>query len=168
MLSFSGNSTSSSSSSRKTSNSQQPPPLPPPPAPEIMHHFPSPFRHQLGRLMHGGAISDARLYNRSLMGGEGGGGLPPPPSLPPAPPTRGLSSYNGVRTGSFASFGHPTPHFGAPMQVKNKTNIFLNILHIDLFLTVSISLSQQLQVHGKSYFWTKFFLQPPETQKTSN
>jgi hypothetical protein len=35
-------------------------------------------------------------------------------------------------------------------------------------LTVSISLSQQLQVHGKSYFWTNIFLQPPETQKTSN
>jgi hypothetical protein len=33
-------------------------------------------------------------------------------------------------------------------------------------LTVSISLSQQLQVHGKSKFWPKFFIQPPETQKT--
>jgi hypothetical protein len=31
---------------------------------------------------------------------------------------------------------------------------------------VSISLSQQLQVHGKSYFWIKFFLQPPENHKT--
>jgi hypothetical protein len=28
--------------------------------------------------------------------------------------------------------------------------------------------TNKLQVHGKSYFWTKFFLQPPETQKTSN
>jgi hypothetical protein len=33
---------------------------------------------------------------------------------------------------------------------------------------VSISLSQQLQVHGKSNFWPKFFIQPPETQKTPN
>jgi hypothetical protein len=37
-----------------------------------------------------------------------------------------------------------------------------------LALTVSISLSQQLQVHGKSYYWTNFFIQPPETQKTPN
>ena len=42
-----------------------------------------------------------------------------PPNLPPVPPTRGLSSYNGVRTGSFASFGHPAQHFGAPMQISN-------------------------------------------------
>jgi hypothetical protein len=41
----------------------------------------------------------------------------------------------------------------------------LNIINV---LTVSISLSQQLHLHGKSYFWTKFFLQPPETQKTLN
>jgi hypothetical protein len=37
-----------------------------------------------------------------------------------------------------------------------------------LVLTVSISLSQQLHLYGKSYFWTKFFIQPPETQKTPN
>ena len=56
--------------------------------------------------------------NRSLMSGNGQDGLSPPP---PAPPTRGPSSYNGVRTGSFASFGqiyhHQDPRlFGAPMQ----------------------------------------------------
>jgi hypothetical protein len=33
-------------------------------------------------------------------------------------------------------------------------------------LTVSISLNQQLAIEAKSYFWTKFFLQPPETIKT--
>ena len=42
----------------------------------------------------------------------------PMPHAPPIPPTRGMASYNGVRTGSFASFGHPT-HFGAPIQVTN-------------------------------------------------
>jgi hypothetical protein len=31
-------------------------------------------------------------------------------------------------------------------------------------LTVSISLDQQLFLQGKSYFWPKFFIQPPETQ----
>lgn len=106
------------------------PPLPPPPAPEVLHHFPSPFQqprnfhHHLptanGRLLHGGAISDAKLYNRSLMSQTGLPEIPPnhPPHLPPVPPNRGMSSYNGVRVGSFASFGHPTSqHFGAPMQV---------------------------------------------------
>lgn len=131
-----GTSTSSSgsgsgSSSRKTASSNtQPPPLPPPPAPEIMHHFPSPLQqarhhHHHGggnRLMHGGAISDARLYNRSLMSNGGHEG-PQPPPLPPAPPSRGPSSYNGVRTGSFASFGHPAlngsnPQFGGPLQMN--------------------------------------------------
>ena len=108
--------------SRKTaSSSQQPPPLPPPPAPEILHHFPSPFQHPRhfhhGRLMQQtGSISDARLYNRSLMG-QVNNEMQHPPNLPPIPPTRGMSSYNGVRAGSFASFGHPAPHFGAPMQV---------------------------------------------------
>ena len=130
--SFLGSSTSlsgGSAASRKTSGSQQPPPLPPPPAPEILHHFPSPFQQPRnfhhatsaasnGRLMHGGAISDARLYNRSLMSqaGMGEGNLGPPchpPNLPPLPPTRGMSSYNGVRTGSFASFGHPSQQFAA-------------------------------------------------------
>ena len=44
-----------------------------------------------------------------------GGNLPPghPPHLPPLPPARGMSSYNGVRAGSFASFGHPSQHFAA-------------------------------------------------------
>jgi hypothetical protein len=37
-----------------------------------------------------------------------------------------------------------------------------------IILTVPISLGQQLFLHGKSYFWTKFFSQPPETQKTAN
>jgi hypothetical protein len=35
-------------------------------------------------------------------------------------------------------------------------------------LTVPISLDQQLFLHGKSYFWPKLFIQPPETQKTLN
>jgi len=38
---------------------------------------------------------------------------------PPAPPARGLSSYNGVRAGSFASFGHVYPNdlraYGPPL-----------------------------------------------------
>ncbi len=124
-----GTSSSASSASRKTASSsgnggQQPPPLPPPPAPEILHHFPSPFQQQRSRIMHqhnlGGsnaAISDARLYNRSLMAGHGEDGLPAPPPLPPVPPSRGPSSYNGVRAGSFASFGHPSNAFGAPVGV---------------------------------------------------
>jgi hypothetical protein len=33
-------------------------------------------------------------------------------------------------------------------------------------LTVSISLNQQLATQAKSYFWTKFFLQPSQTIKT--
>jgi hypothetical protein len=33
---------------------------------------------------------------------------------------------------------------------------------------VSISLNQQLVIQAKSYFWPKFFIQPPETQKTPN
>jgi hypothetical protein len=33
-------------------------------------------------------------------------------------------------------------------------------------LTVSISLNQQLAIQAKSYFWTKFSLQPPEAIKT--
>ena len=129
----SGSSTASlsggSAGSRKTINSQQPPPLPPPPAHEILHHFPSPFqqpRHfHNGRLIHGGAISDARLYNRSLMAGghlEPGGPPAPlhhPPNLPPLPPTRGMSSYNGVRAGSLASFGHPgAAHFASPTPIQ--------------------------------------------------
>ena len=125
----SGSSTSlsgGSAGSRKTINSQQPPPLPPPPAPEVLHHFPSPFqqpRHfHNGRLIHGGAISDARLYNRSLMGHLEGNIPPPPqhpPNLPPLPPTRGMSSYNGVRAGSFASFGHPgSAHFAGPSPLQ--------------------------------------------------
>ena len=132
LLILGGSSTSlsgGSAASRKTSGSQQPPPLPPPPAPEILHHFPSPFQqprnfhHAVtnnGRLMHSGAISDARLYNRSLMSQAGimnnsvEGNLPPqghPPNLPPLPPARGVSSYNGVRAGSFASFGHPSQQY---------------------------------------------------------
>jgi hypothetical protein len=35
----------------------------------------------------------------------------------------------------------------------------------NIALTVSISLDQQPWNHGKSYFWPKFFLQPPETKK---
>ena len=107
----------------------QPPPLPPPPAPEVLHHFPSPFQQARNfhpgytRLLHGNAVSDARLYNRSLMGQEN---LMPPG--PPMPPTRGMASYDGVRTGSFASFGHPAGHFGASIQVKlQKTRITLGL-----------------------------------------
>jgi hypothetical protein len=37
-----------------------------------------------------------------------------------------------------------------------------------VYLTVSISLDQQPWNHGKSNFWPKFFMQPPENQKTSN
>ena len=117
-ISGSGTSSSERSATSRKSN-VQPPPLPPPPAPEVLHHFPSPFQqtrnfHPVNaRLMPGNAISDARLYNRSLMGHES-----PMPHAPPIPPTRGMASYNGVRTGSFASFGHPT-HFGAPIQVTN-------------------------------------------------
>ena len=55
--------------------------------------------------MNGSAISDARLYNRSLMS-SGDLGRPP---LPPEPPIRGLSSYNGVRVGSMVSFGGNGP-----------------------------------------------------------
>jgi hypothetical protein len=50
------------------------------------------------------------------VGHEGVNGASPPP----APPARGLSSYNGVRTGSFASFGHIYPQdprlFGSTIQ----------------------------------------------------
>ena len=51
--------------------------------------------------MSGNAIADARLFNRSLMSSGALGR----PSLPPEPPMRGLSSYNGVRVGSMLSFG---------------------------------------------------------------
>ena len=91
-------------------------------APEVLHHFPSPFQqarnfHPVNsRLMHGNAVSDARLYNRSLMGGPDAPYMPQ--GVPPVPPMRGMASYNGARTGSFASFGHPASHFGAPIQVK--------------------------------------------------
>ena len=65
------------------------------------------------------------------VGHEGVNGASPPP----APPARGLSSYNGVRTGSFASFGHIYPQdprlFGSPIQqvrtffvVFNENNYF--------------------------------------------
>jgi hypothetical protein len=33
----------------------------------------------------------------------------------------------------------------------------ISVKLVQTTLTVSISLSQQLQVYGKSYFWTKFF-----------
>ena len=70
---------------------------------------------------------NARDNNRrapSLMGQEN---LMPPG--PPMPPTRGMASYDGVRTGSFASFGHPAGHFGASIQVKlQKTRITLGLL----------------------------------------
>jgi hypothetical protein len=39
-------------------------------------------------------------------------------------------------------------------------------IHKCSVLTVSISLNQQLAIQAKSYFWTKFFLQPYETIKT--
>ena len=93
-------------------------------APEVLHHFPSPFQqarnfHPVNsRLMHGNAVSDARLYNRSLMGGPDAPYMPQ--GVPPVPPMRGMASYNGARTGSFASFGHPASHFGAPIQVNKK------------------------------------------------
>ena len=82
--------------------------------------------------MHGGAISDARLYNRSLMSQAGmaaDGNLPAPPghppNLPPLPPARGMSSYNGVvRAGSFASFGHPSQHFAAVSHLKKLPTFF--------------------------------------------
>jgi hypothetical protein len=35
-------------------------------------------------------------------------------------------------------------------------------------LTVPISLAQHLLLYGKSYFWPKFFIQPPGTQKKAN
>jgi hypothetical protein len=44
------------------------------------------------------------------------------------------------------------------------TNFKMNAFNI--LLTVSISLNQQLAIQAKSYFWTKFFLQPSETIKT--
>jgi hypothetical protein len=37
----------------------------------------------------------------------------------------------------------------------------------DRDLTVSISLDQQPWNHGKSNFWPKFCIQPPETQKNT-
>jgi ribonuclease HI len=40
--------------------------------------------------------------------------------------------------------------------------------NLTTYLTVSISVNQQLAIQAKSYFWPKFFIQPPETQKTSN
>ena len=52
-----------------------------------------------------GAIPGVRSYNRSLMS-IGDFGRPP---LPPDPPLRGLSSYNGVRVGSMVSFGGHGP-----------------------------------------------------------
>jgi hypothetical protein len=36
--------------------------------------------------------------------------------------------------------------------------------HGKTLLTVPISLAQHLLLYGKSYFWPKFFIQPPETQ----
>ena len=55
--------------------------------------------------MDGSTITDARSYNRSLMS-MGELGRPP---LPPEPPIRGHSSYNGVRVGSMISFGGNGP-----------------------------------------------------------
>ena len=57
------------------------------------------------RMVDGNAIMDARSYNRSLMS-MGELGRPP---LPPDPPLRGHSSYNGVRVGSMVSFGANGP-----------------------------------------------------------
>ena len=63
------------------------------------------------------------------------------PTPPPAPPTRGPSSYNGVRTGSFASFGHIYPHdprvFGNPLQQVKDNSLFISFpfsLSFSLFL----------------------------------
>ena len=56
-------------------------------------------------MVEGSAIMDARSYNRSLMS-MGEFGRPP---LPPEPPIRGHSSYNGVRVGSMVSFGANGP-----------------------------------------------------------
>ncbi len=65
------------------------------------------------------------------MSGAGPDGIAGP-SPPPAPPARGPSSYNGVRTGSFASFGHLYPHdprlFGAPLQQVTIINNCLEIV----------------------------------------
>jgi hypothetical protein len=49
-----------------------------------------------------------------------------------------------------------------PQWVTEKSSYFT------FHLTVSISLSQQLHLHGKSNFWPKFIIQPSETQKTPN
>ena len=79
--------------------------------------------------MHGNAVSDARLYNRSLMGGPDAPYMPQ--GGPPVPPMRGMASYNGARTGSFASFGHPAhldpAAFGAPIQVKKVSLLYIKI-----------------------------------------
>ena len=56
-------------------------------------------------MVDGNPITDARSYNRSLMSMGELGRLP----LPPEPPTRGQSSYNGVRVGSMVSFGGNGP-----------------------------------------------------------
>ena len=82
--------------------------------------------------MHGNAVSDARLYNRSLMGGPDAPYMPQ--GVPPVPPMRGMASYNGARTGSFASFGHPASHFGAPIQV-NKNFFSCSYIFISCLFT---------------------------------
>jgi hypothetical protein len=50
--------------------------------------------------------------------------------------------------------------FGRHAQQQQR--FFLNILK--MALTVPISLAQHLLLYGKSYFWPKFFIQPPGTQ----
>ena len=72
------------------------------------------------RMVDGTAIMDARSYNRSLMS-MGELGRPP---LPPEPPIRGHSSYNGVRVGSMVSFGASGPIsrvYPFPMNVPSNS-----------------------------------------------
>lgn len=111
-LSSSSGSTVATKRSRHSQESPSPAPnregtpntLPPLPNPT----FSSLSNNQ--RLIHPHAASEARL---NKFGSHENGS-----NNPPAPPQRGISSYNGVRTGSFGSFGQ----YATPMTFMNGSN----------------------------------------------